>query len=144
MLSGSPAVGLADYLLTLVDTDRMLARSSIHPSSIAPTLFPWIFTVDVLQEKETLDYRCCLARTSNVHLVGREPIGKLASDIFKNGGRAFIITTFHVTVREKQPTFWQATVSNKKHGSTNVVRRKFPLSNDGENVVTLIGAAVPE
>jgi hypothetical protein len=91
-----------------------------------------------------LDYRYCLARTSNVHLVGQEPTGKLASDIFKNGGRGFKITTFHVTVREKQPTFWQATVSNKKHGSTNVVRRKSPLSNDGENVDTLIGEAVPE
>jgi hypothetical protein len=144
MPSGSPVLDPADYLLPLADTDRMPARSSIDPSLIDPTLLPWIFMVDVLEDKEILDYRYRLAGTSNVQLVGREPTGKLASDIFGDKDRAFMMETFHVTVHEKQPTFWHGAVPHEKYGSIGVVRGIFPLSNDGENVDILIGAAVPE
>ena len=140
----SSVLELEHYRRSLATTDQLPSRSQVDPSNITPSLLPWIFMVDVLNDDAQPDYRYRLAGTSNVQLVGRDPTGKLASSIFGEHDKAFMMETFHVTIREKQPTYWHAAVPHDQHEFVTVYRGIFPLSSDGENVDILIAAAVPE
>jgi hypothetical protein len=135
---------LHHYWRSLARADQLPSRSQIDPVDIARILLPWIFMVDVLNDGCKPDYRYRLAGTSNVRLVGRDPTGKLASSIFRDDDRTFMMETFHTTVRERQPTYWHAAVPHDKYHFVNVYRGIFPLSSDGEKVDILIAAAVPE
>ena len=140
----SLVIELYYYWQSLATEGRLPSRSLIDPSAIPRSLLPWIFMVDVLKNGESFDYRYRLAGTSNVQLVGRDPTGKLASSIFGEDEGAFVMETFHTTVREKQPTYWHAAVPHEKHEFVLVLRGIFPLSTDGSNVDILFAAAVPE
>jgi hypothetical protein len=132
------------FLRSLTPENQLPSRSKIDPSEISIALLPWLFMVDVKNNDGALDYQYRLAGTSNVQLVGRDPTGKLASSIFGEDERAFMMDTFDITVREKQPTFWHAAVPHDQHQFVTVYRGIFPLSTDGLNVDILIAAAVPE
>jgi hypothetical protein len=135
---------LDGFWQSLTHGDGLPARSHIDPSKISPSLLPWIFMVDVLRDGEALDYRCRLAGSENVRLLGREPTGKLLSSIFVDQEKEFLLETFNVTVQEKRPTYWLAAVPHDKQEYVTIHRGLFPLSTDGMNVDILIAAAVPE
>ena len=135
---------LDDYWRGLATQERLPSRADIDPIDINLELLPWIFLMDVLPGAEELDYKYRLAGTRNAQLVGRDVTGFLASAIFDADDRQFMMQTFHTTVRERKPTYWQGAVPHDRHGSVAVYRAIFPLSTDGVKVDMLIGAAVPD
>ena len=135
---------LDTYWTGLREDGRIPHRAAIDPTKMPPRLLPWLFLMDVLRDGDELDYRYRLAGTSNVELVGRDPTGQLASEIFAAEERAFIMDTFHITVRQAKPTFWRAGVPHDERDFTQIMRGLFPLAGDDGAVSALICAAVPD
>lgn len=135
---------LYDQWLALSNGEMLPSRAQFDPISMDRNLLPWIFMLDVLTDDTEMDYRYRLAGTGNVQLVGRDATGKLASSIFGDEDRRYMMETFHMTVREKCPTYWHAGVPHERNRHVNIFRGIFPLSTDGTNVDILISAAVPE
>lgn len=103
---------------------------------------PWVFIVDVVRESDELDYRYRIAGTRNVELVGRDPTGRLASEIFQSDHHRYMLDTFNVTVLSAEPTYWQGEVPKDNYEIVRVYRGLFPLAADGVHVDKLIGIAV--
>jgi hypothetical protein len=76
-------------------------------------------------------------------LLGRDPTGQRASEIFADGEHAFVIVTLDQTVNERMPTYWYAEVPQEQHNVVRVYRGLLPLLDDGITVDKLICAAVP-
>lgn len=144
LADGSVIGDLDAYWTGLRGDGGMPLRSAIDPTAMPTRLLPWLFLMDVLRDGDELDYRYRLAGTSNVELVGRDPTGQLASEIFAAGERAFIMDTFHITVRQAKPTFWRAGVPHDERDFTQIMRGLFPLAGDDGAVSALICAAVPD
>lgn len=106
----SLVVELEAYWNSLPCSDGLPSRRDIDPVEIGGELLPWIFLLDVIREDGRLDYLYRLTGTSNVELVGRDPTGQRASEIFANDEHAFVIETFDQTVNERMPTYWYAEV----------------------------------
>lgn len=129
----------------LVEAPALPARSDFSPGDIPRAVLPWLFIMDILREPEgQIDYRFRLAGTRNVALVGRDPTGKRASEIFKNDDRAFMLQSFGATVAEAQPTFWNAAVPHDRIEKIDLWRGLFPLAGDRKTADTLLGIAVPQ
>lgn len=129
----------------LVEAPVLPARSDFTPSDIPRPVLPWLFIMEVLREPDgQLDYRYRLAGTNNVSVVSRDPTGKRASEIFKNGDRAFMLRSFDATVVEAKPTFWNAAVPHDRLEKIELWRGLFPLAEDRKTVDTLLGIAVPQ
>jgi len=90
-----------------------------------------------------LDYLYRLTGISNVELVGRDPTGQRASEIFVDHEHAFVIETFDQTVNERMPTYSYAEVPPDHNEVVRVYRGLFPLSDDGITIDKLICAEVP-
>ena len=60
----------------------MPSRSEIDSLEIRATLIPWILLPDVIEDGVPRDYFYRSAGVSNVKLVGRDPTGKFAGDVF--------------------------------------------------------------
>lgn len=140
----SKILELRTYWENLRQGDVLPSRGSIDPLEIGTSLLPWIFILDVLPQEDGLDYHYRLAGTSNVELVGRDPTGKRASDIFGSQERAFMIETFNQTVKEGAPTYWYGDIPQEIYERVRVYRGLFPLADDGKTVNKLICAAVPK
>ncbi|WP_420403537.1 PAS domain-containing protein [Nisaea sp.] len=129
----------------LVAAPALPARSDFTPLDIPRSVLPWLFIIDVLREPDgRLDYRYRLAGTSNVSLVGRDPTGRLASEIFTNDDQAFMLRSMDITVAEAEPTFWSAAVPHERIEKVDLWRGLFPLAEDRLSVDTLLGIAVPQ
>lgn len=129
----------------LTAAPAMPARTDFTPADIPRDILPWLFLMEVLREPGGhLDYRYRLAGTSNVAVISRDPTGKLASEIFRNGDRAFMLESFNLTVTEAQPTFWNAAVPHDRIEKIELWRGLFPLAEDRKTVDTLLGIAVPK
>ncbi|UUX51565.1 PAS domain-containing protein [Nisaea acidiphila] len=121
------------------------ARSDFGPADIPRDILPWIFLMEVLREADgKFDFRYKLAGTSNVSLVQRDPTGKRASEIFRNGDRNFMLESFDITVLLAEPTFWDAAVPHDRIEQIEIWRGLFPLAEDRKTVDTLLGIAVPK
>jgi hypothetical protein len=131
-------------MVSALERAMLPSRAQFDPVSMDRNLLPWIFMLDVLDDDTGMDYRYRLAGTGNVQLVGRDATGKLASSIFGDEDRRYMMETFPMTVREKCPTYWHASVPHDRHNHVSIFRGIFPLSTDGTNVDILIAAAVPE
>lgn len=120
------------------------ARTDFRPEIVPRDILPWLFLMDVIRAPDgKLDYRYRLNGTSNVALVGRDPVGRLASEVFEQSDRRFMLDSFDVTVQEKNPTFWVGDVPHDRIEQVNIWRGLFPLANDRENVDRILGIAVP-
>ncbi len=120
------------------------ARADFRPEMVPRDVLPWVFLMDVIRAPDgALDYRYRLNGTSNVSLVGRDPSQRLASEIFDNSDRRFMLNSFDVTVEEKVPTFWVGAIPHDRIEQINIWRGLFPLANDHENVDQILGIAVP-
>ena len=139
----SLVVELEAYWNSLPCSDGLPSRRDIDPVEIGGELLPWIFLLDVIREDGRLDYLYRLTGTSNVELVGRDPTGQRASEIFADDEHAFVIETFDQTVNERMPTYWYAEVPQDHYDVVRVYRGLFPLLDDGITVDKLICAAVP-
>lgn len=100
--------------------------------------------MDVVEEGGSRDYFYRLAGTSNVELVGRDPTGQFASDVFGSEERKFLMSTFDETVDEIGPTYWDAEVPQEKYDLVRVTRGLFPLGRIDTRVERLICIAVPD
>jgi hypothetical protein len=123
---------------------RLPSRADIDPLTLPRPLLQWIFLMDVLRSQHRLDYRYRLVGTANAQLVGRDATGRLASEIFSSTDRAFMLSTFDVTVLQAEPTYWHAAVPQDKFERIEVYRGLFPLASDGKTVDMLICAAIPD
>jgi len=119
----------------------MPSRADIDPVNIDVDLLPFLFLLDVVRGDDGIDYFYRLVGTANVDLVGRDPTGKLMSEVMGSEERRFIMETFDQTVQERAPTYWLAEVPQDRYGLVRVYRGLFPLSSDGEYVDKLICAA---
>ena len=137
-------VALEYYWNDLRGERRMPSSSEINPLEIGTALLPWIFLLDVIEDAGSRDYFYRLAGTSNVELVGRDPTGRLASDVFGSEDRKFMMATFDATVDEIGPTYWNAEVPQKKYDVVWVIRGLFQLGQSDIRVERLICIAVPE
>jgi len=128
----------------LIMEPALPARTDFKPEAVPRKVLPWVFLMDVIRASDgTLDYRYRLNGTSNVSLVGRDPTGKLASEIFAKTERRFMLDSFNMTVKEKAPTFWVGAVPHDRIDQINIWRGLFPLASDRENVDHILGIAVP-
>ncbi|MBO6560960.1 MAG: PAS domain-containing protein [Nisaea sp.] len=129
----------------LVDAPALPARSDFTPLDVPRPILPWLFIMEVLREPGgRLDYRYRLAGTSNVSVVNRDPTSKLASEVFKESDRAFMLKSFDITVTGAEPTFWDAAVPHERIEKVDLWRGLFPLAEDRMTVDTLLGIAVPK
>ncbi|MEO9904127.1 PAS domain-containing protein [Nisaea sp.] len=120
------------------------ARTDFRPEMVPRDVLPWVFLMDVIRAPNgALDYRYRLNGTRNVALVGRDPSQRLASEVFDNGDRRFMLESFNKTVDEKTATFWVGDIPHDRINQINIWRGLFPLANDRENVDQLLGIAVP-
>ncbi len=99
--------------------------------------------LDVLSNPDGLDYRFRLTGTLNVKLVGRDPTGRRAFEIFGTEEHQYLMRTFDTTVAEASATFWRAEVPQDRLGTVQICRGLFPLSEDGIVVNMLLCIAVP-
>ena len=60
----------------------MPSPSEIDSSEIRATLISWILLLDVIEDGVLCDYFYRFAFISNENLVGRDPTGKFAGDVF--------------------------------------------------------------
>lgn len=60
----------------------MPSPSEIDSSEIRATLIPWILLPDFIEDGVLRDYFYRFTFISNVKLVGRDPTGKFAGDVF--------------------------------------------------------------
>ena len=60
----------------------MPSPSEIDSSEIRATLIPWILLPDVIEDGVLRDYFYRFTFIGNVKLVGRDPTGKFAGDVF--------------------------------------------------------------
>ena len=78
----------------------MPSRADIDPVKIRVDLLPLLFLLDVVRGDEGLDYLYRLVGTANADLVGRDPMGKLMSEVMGTEERRFLMETFDQTVQE--------------------------------------------
>jgi len=141
---GSLVLQLKRYRETLRVDSRLPSRRQIDPVEIGAILLPWIFLLDVVRDGDRLDYLYRLVGTSNVELVGRDPTGRLASEIFATEERRFLMETFELTVTSAAPTYWYAEAPQESYGRVRIYRGLFPLSDNGIEVDKLLCIAVPD
>lgn len=133
-----------DFWRGLAAEPALPARTDFKPEIVPREILPWLFLMDVLRAPDgSLDYCYRLNGTSNVSLVGRDPTGSLASEIFHESKRRFMLDSFDTTVKEQKPTFWVGAVPHERIEQISIWRGLFPLANDRENVDQILGIAVP-
>lgn len=133
---------LDEFWHSIKPDGQLPSREDIDPIDLGAKLMPWVFIVDVVRESDELDYRYRIAGTRNVELVGRDPTGRLASEIFQSDHHRYMLDTFNVTVLSAEPTYWQGEVPKDNYEIVRVYRGLFPLAADGVHVDKLIGIAV--
>lgn len=119
-------------------------RKDIDPIELGQALIPWLFTLEVLRDGPALDFRFRLVGTANVRLVGRDATGMLASDIFRDGDRMMIKSSFDQTVEMGEPTYWRAKIPHEQDFPVSVYRALYPLADNGGFVDNLVCTAIPE
>ena len=137
----SLVLALEAYWESLRRGRPMPSRADIDPVKIRVDLLPLLFLLDVVRGDEGLDYLYRLVGTANADLVGRDPTGKLMSEVMGTEERRFLMETFDQTVQEMGATYWLAEVPQDRYGVVKVFRGLFPLSSDGEEVDKLICVA---
>lgn len=120
------------------------SRQDIDPIDLGPRILPWVFLTDVVDADAGMDFRFRLAGTSNVRLVGIEPRGRLASEIFAADARGFMLAGYRKTVVEGAATFWYGRTLASLSTSRRVFHGLFPLAADGKHVDMLLGITEPE
>ena len=140
----SPIQQLENCWRTLAREGQLPARREIVPAELGAVTLPWIMILDVLRAHGELDYKYRLLGTANVGLLGRDPTGKLASDILGKADRATIKASFDQTVQSGKPTYWHAGLPHERDFAVSVYRAVYPLADDGVTVNKLIAAAIPE
>ncbi len=141
--AGSVVRKLLAYWISIGGRDRLPVRRDVDPLEMPRALLSHVFLMDVLRDGDQLDYHYRLVGTRNVAMTGRDATKRLASDVFGQTDRKFMMETFHATVREAVPTFWRAAVPHEALGQRLVYRGLFPLANDAKVVDMLIGAGDP-
>ena len=114
-------------------------RQEIDPVDPGAKLFPRVFLTDVVDANDGMGFSFRLAGTSNVRLIGIEPGGRLASDIFVKDRRSFMMAGYRDTVTKRAVKFRYGRTSGGRRAGRLVFHGLFPLVSDGTHVDILLG-----